>query len=62
MFLKRGGGIVVDYFVEVVDWDSGEAIKRLGPMTKRKAERVDDGLNINLDHDRYHTRIVGVRR
>ena len=28
------------------------------PFTERKAGKVDDGLNINLNHDRYFTRIV----
>lgn len=47
------------FYVEIVNED-GDVIKRLGPMAERKADKVDDGLNINLDHDFYYTRIVPV--
>ena len=30
----------------------------MGPMPERKAERVMNGVLINLNHERYYTRIV----
>ena len=30
----------------------------MGPMPDRKAKRVEDGASINLNHDRFYTRIV----
>ena len=46
------------FFVEVVDDKTGEVVKRVGPVTERKADRVEDGMMINLDHENYFTRIV----
>lgn len=46
------------YFVEIVAYDNAEVVKRMGPMSERKAERVDKGANINLDHEHYYTRII----
>lgn len=31
------------------------------PVSKPKAERIDDGANINLDHERYYTVLEEVR-
>lgn len=46
------------FYVYVVGYDDETAARRLGPHdTERSAERVDGGLNINLDHDRYYTAI-----
>ena len=45
------------FYVEVVESDTGKCIERLGPMSERKAEKVDAGLNINLHHSMYYTRI-----
>lgn len=47
------------YYVEIVDDETGEVVKRMGPMNERKAERVENGANINMDHNRYYTRIAG---
>jgi hypothetical protein len=47
-----------NYYVEIVKTDLGEVVKRLGPFSERKADRVDDGANINLNHSEYFTRIV----
>lgn len=46
----------VNWFVEVIDGVTGKVEKKLGPMPERKAEKVEDGLNINLNHERYYTR------
>ena len=52
------------YIVEVVktDWDSpegGEVVKKIDcGQSQKKAKRVEDGVNINLNHEDYHTRIT----
>ena len=53
------------WFVEVVEFelhpgqDEKEIVKRVDCGTsERKAEKVDDGVNRNLNHDKYFTRIV----
>jgi hypothetical protein len=45
-----------DHFVEVVETETGTVVECLGPMTENKADRVDSGLQINMNHERYHTR------
>jgi hypothetical protein len=50
-----------NWFVEVVAYSTlGEcAMKRIGPCSsERDAEKVDRGVNINLNHERFYTRIV----
>ena len=51
---------ITNYYVEIVkSGDEGdEVVKRMGPMNERKAERVERGANINLDHEHYYTRVV----
>jgi hypothetical protein len=46
------------FYVEIIAYDDDATIKRIGPMTERKADQVEDGVNINLDHDRYYTRLT----
>lgn len=47
-----------DWLVEIVSHAEGEVVKRMGPMTMQKAERVERGAEINLDHERYYVRTV----
>ena len=43
--------------------DRGGVIKTLGPYaTQRVADRVDDGLQVNLDHDHFYTVIRRVEQ
>jgi hypothetical protein len=44
------------HYVEVVDSETGKVVETLGPMTERKADRVDQGIQINMNHERYFTR------
>jgi hypothetical protein len=46
------------HFVEIVEDSTEEVVKRMGPMRLRQAERVEDGASINLDHERFSTRVV----
>lgn len=46
--------------VEIVrDGDPEEVVRRLGPyLSQRQADKAEDGVNINLNHNDYHTRQV----
>lgn len=41
--------------VDVVDNKTGKTVKSVGPKGARVATRLEDGMNINLDHERFHT-------
>ena len=43
--------------VEVVEYKTDKVVKSIEVSSKRKAEKVMDGLDINLDHDKYYTRL-----
>ena len=46
------------HYVDIIAFEGEKTIKRLGPFSsERKARKVNDGANINLDHDNYFTRI-----
>lgn len=45
-------------YVEIVAYADDKVIERRGPFTQWKADKIDDGLNINLNHDAYYTRFV----
>ena len=47
-----------DYKIQVVDAETDEIVKTLEAHNLRTAERIDDGLNINLNHMKFFTRIV----
>ena len=46
------------FFVEIVKASSGKVVERMGPMSERKAYKVESGASINLNHEEYFTRIV----
>lgn len=45
-------------YVEIVELEGGKVSKRMGPMGRAKASKVQGGVNINLNHERFYTRIV----
>lgn len=51
-------GNSVEVRVEVVKRATGEIVKQLGPMSPRKADSVERGLEINMNHDEYFVRRV----
>lgn len=51
-----------DYYVEIVAFKGNKVVKRMGPMYERKADKVDSGANINLNHKEYFTRIVEAKK
>ena len=46
------------YRVEVVHFETEEVVKSLDAKSETRADKLEDGLNINLDHDNYFTRRV----
>jgi hypothetical protein len=44
--------------IEVLSYETGQVVKVIGPVEDSRADRVEDGLNINLNHDEYYTRQV----
>ena len=50
--------IPATFYVCVIDWNTDKVIKQMGPFTESKAEKVADGLEINLDHENF---FVGIR-
>lgn len=46
-----------NWYVEVFEIETGEVVKRLGPMPEPKADKVYDGVSINLGEG-YGVRVV----
>lgn len=44
--------------IEVVSYDTEQVVKVVTVPAGASAERVDRGVNINLDHERYFTRLI----
>jgi hypothetical protein len=50
------------YIVQILDDTTRKAVKEFKPQTsRRQAERLRDGVHINLDHNQLHTRIIEER-
>ena len=46
-----------EFYVEVRRWEGDSCVKRMGPMSEAKADKVADGVSINLDHENYYVHI-----
>lgn len=46
--------------IEIVEYATDKVVKTIDchDKSERQVEKVDDGVNINLDHDRFYTRMV----
>ena len=44
--------------VQIVEYKTDKVIKNIEVPTERQAEKVESGININLNHDEYFTRIT----
>lgn len=47
-----------NYYVRIIQCDAFETEKEMGPFSAEKAAKVDAGVNINLDHYRFFTKII----
>ena len=45
-------------YVQIIRFEDDHAIETMGPMSEWKADRVDRGVNINLNHEAFYTLIV----
>lgn len=45
-------------YVVIIKDSTGEIVKEMGPHPLWKAEKIDNGANINLNHAEYHTLIL----
>lgn len=45
------------FHAEIVETATGKIVYQSDATGLRHAERIEDGQNINLNHDKYHTRI-----
>ena len=50
--------VEMKYYIEVVEFESGEVVSRMEASSERTAEKIDRGVNINLNHENYYTRIT----
>jgi len=44
--------------VVIKSYETDEIVKEINCSSERQAEKVDDGININLDHEKYYTEII----
>jgi hypothetical protein len=47
-----------NYFVQVIRFDNEKIVEEFGPYSERKAEKVDRGINININHYEFYTLIT----
>ena len=46
------------YIIQIIESATGEIVKEFEPQSsEHNADRVNRGVNINLDHERFYTRI-----
>ena len=43
------------YFIDIIRYETDEVVKRLEAPDERTADHIEDGININLDHERFYT-------
>lgn len=48
----------MNHYVQIVEHETGNVVETMGPMTKSKAETVERGVDINLNHENYFSRIT----
>ena len=48
------------FFVDIIETATNSTIQTIGPSSSpREAERVERGININLNHAEFHTEVRG---
>lgn len=55
---KEEHAMKLSYFLEVVETATAKVERRTGPYPARMAERLENAYRINLNHDKYHVRVV----
>lgn len=49
---------MADWYVQVVETETGNVERQIGCWSERDAEKVERGLLRNMNTDRYHTSII----
>lgn len=47
-----------EYYVHILNSETKEVVEEMGPFSEWKAEKVEKGANINLNHEEYFTIIL----
>ena len=55
LHLLRERTVADTYKIKVIKADTGEVVKVMEAVTERAAERVERGLNINMNHADHYT-------
>lgn len=45
------------FVVQVIAREEGNVVKEIKCMSEKQAERVEEGININLNHEKFFTQI-----
>lgn len=48
----------VEWVVQIIEDETGKVEYESKPTYRRRAEKIEDGMGINLDWEHFHTRIV----
>jgi nitrogen regulatory protein PII-like uncharacterized protein len=48
------------FVVEVVEDETGKIVAQSKPTSERRAEKIEDGYGINLNWEKFSTRVVPV--
>jgi len=49
----------MDYYIEVISFDSGMVEKQLGPYTsERMADKAMSGVDRNLNHELFYSQVI----
>ena len=49
---------MIPFEVHIIERSTNKVIKKLRGGTERRAEKVERGANINLDHEKFYTTII----
>lgn len=44
--------------IKIIETKSGDVVKTMNVENMRSAEKIENGININLNHDEHHTEIT----
>ena len=47
-----------NYYVQIIRYTDDGVVEEMGPFSERRADRVDDGANWNLNHEEFYTLIT----
>jgi len=48
----------ISYAAQIIEDETGNIVFQSKPTYKARAEKIEDGMGINLDWTRFHTRVV----